>query len=98
MAIPKKGTRLITVDGERYRWVVIRDDEFCLKAIVELADSPKQRIVTHISSGDIVTPAEIERIIRAAVCQGWSPCAPGKQLEFRIIGNLTEMFSRVQRI
>ena len=98
MAIPKKGSRLITVDGKRYRWIVIPDDEHNLRAVIELADAPKQRIVTHISPGDIVTPAEVERIIRAALAQGWSPTQPGKQLAFTIVGNLAENISRVRRV
>ncbi|MEV4159949.1 hypothetical protein [Nonomuraea dietziae] len=46
MAIPKKGSRLITVDGARFRWRVRRKPTYCqgnswgpMTFVVELADT-----------------------------------------------------------
>lgn len=50
MALAQKGTRIIVVDGVRYRWTIDANDEAGLGIVVELAESPGQRCVTWAST------------------------------------------------
>ncbi|MGW5608861.1 hypothetical protein ACWEWI_22680 [Streptomyces sp. NPDC003753] len=83
MALAKKGTRLITVDGCRYRWVVAPDDEPGLAIVVEDADAPGQRMVTWVQHGTVITPRLVARAIRRALGSGWTPQQHGPQFTTR---------------
>ncbi|MFJ8362234.1 hypothetical protein [Streptomyces sp. NPDC093984] len=83
MALAKKGTRLITVDDRRYRWVVAPDDEPGLAIVVEDADAPAQRMVTWVEHGTVITPELLARAIRRARGLGWTPRQRGPQFTTR---------------
>ncbi len=85
MTMPRKGTRLITVDGIRYRWLLSNRQSLCVAdcdIIVELADAPIGKLLTKPAAIDrwfgddydyAVTPALIETGIRRALDNGWVP-------------------------
>jgi hypothetical protein len=50
MALPKKGTRRIHVDGHDYRWIVSPNDGW-MDLVVERYRNPAQRLVVQISYG-----------------------------------------------
>jgi len=73
MTLAKKGARLITVDGVRYRWVVAPNDEPGMAIVVERAEYPAQRMVTWVDHGAVITPRLVARVIQRALDQGWTP-------------------------
>ena len=87
MTLRDKGTRRITVDSCTYRWVVAPDDEPGLGIVVEQFENPRQRMVTWVDHGTVVSPGLVERTIRLALMNGWDPMSPGRELHFRLGGN-----------
>jgi len=83
MALAKKGTRLMTVEGARYRWVVAPNDEPGLGIVVEAEDSPGQRMVTWVDHGTTISPWLVREAILHALAQGWQPRARGPERVFR---------------
>ncbi|HZH77795.1 MAG TPA: hypothetical protein VEY88_17345 [Archangium sp.] len=83
MALAKKGTRLMTVEGARYRWVVAPNDESGLGIVVEAEDSPGQRMVTWVDHGTTLSPWLVREAILHALAQGWQPRARGPERVFR---------------
>ena len=87
--MPRKGTRLITVAGVEYRWLLSNRQSLCVAdcdIIVELADAPIGKLLTKPAAIDqwfgddydyAVTPALIETGIRSAIANGWVPGDPG---------------------
>lgn len=84
MGLAKKGTRVLTVEGVRYRWVVAPADEPGLAIVVEDADSPGQRMVAWVQHGQIVSPRVVREAILRALSQGWRPQTRGADLTFRL--------------
>lgn len=84
MALAKKGTRGVTVDGTRYRWVVAPNDEPGLGIVVEAADAPGQRMVTWVDHGTTISPWLVREAILHALSQGWQPQARGPERVFRL--------------
>jgi hypothetical protein len=84
MGLAKKGTRLMTIGGERYRWVVAPDDEPGLGIVVEAAESPGQRMVTWVEHGTTISPWLVREAILHALSQGWTPRARGPEHVFRL--------------
>ncbi|HEX5746848.1 MAG TPA: hypothetical protein VFZ09_11445 [Archangium sp.] len=84
MGLAKKGTRLMTVEGARFRWVVAPGDEPGLGIVVEAADSPGQRMVTWVDHGTTISPWLVREAILHALAQGWSPRARGPERVFRL--------------
>jgi hypothetical protein len=84
MGLAKKGTRLLTVEGARYRWKVAPADEPGLGIVVEDAASPGQRMVTWIDHGHTLSPWVVREVILHALSQGWKPQARGPELTFRL--------------
>lgn len=83
MAIAKKGMRMITVDGERYRWVVAPSDDG-LRIVVVGGDGNEQRMATWIEHGVVIAPGLVAAVIRQALRHhGWTPWQRGKQLTLR---------------
>lgn len=89
MAMAKKGTRRITVDGVAYHWVVSPDDGYMV-LVVEWADGPGQRLEAFFEYHDIHEPAEpgafrvvgqrqsispgvVRTVILSAIARGWKP-------------------------
>ena len=83
MAIPKKGTRQITVDGVVYRWIIAPNDEPGLGIVVECKEYPRQRIIAWIEHGNIVSPKIVRQAILYALAIGWQPQKIGRTIEFR---------------
>ena len=96
MAIPKKGFRKITVDGNQFLWKVRKKISWN-----ERHNSPLGIPIQHISGGSIlivylnftrsgyeennefpITPSLIEKCIRKAIKAGWEYNEKGKQFEF----------------
>ena len=84
MAIAKKGTRVIIVDGERYRWVVAPSDEAGLAIVVVGGDGDEQRMATWVEHGVVIAPGLVAAVIRQALLHhGWTPWQRGKQVTLR---------------
>ena len=98
MALAKKETRLIHVDGDDYRWVISPDDGYMV-LVVEPARAPRGRLLVYTGyddlivpdldaggytpfSGTAVTPGFVRSWIVYARAHGWEPAAPGP--EFRL--------------
>jgi hypothetical protein len=84
VALAKKGTRIIVVAGDRFRWVVAPDDEPGLAIVVEREDGHGRRMVTWVEHGTIITPGLVARVIRTALDHGWTPRESGEQVTFRV--------------
>jgi hypothetical protein len=84
MVLAKKGTRLMTVEGARYRWVVAPNDEPGLGIVVEAADSSGQRMVTWIDHGTTISPWLVREAILQALAHGWQPQVRGPERVFRL--------------
>jgi hypothetical protein len=87
MAMAKKGTRLIDVDGERYRWVVAPNDSPGMAiVVVHEEEVDGQRLVTWVDHGVVVAPGLVAGVIREALrSHGWTPRGRGKQVELRCL-------------
>jgi hypothetical protein len=93
MAMPKKGSRRIVVDGQPYRWRVPRAGTYpqlaygtALALSVEHAGGGAVLMVVCAGArhgnwanapGTTVTPGRIAGLIRRALVVGWVPTAPG---------------------
>ena len=97
MGLAKKGTRLLTVEGARYRWVVAPADEPGLGIVVEDAKSPGQRMVTWVEHGQILSPWVVREAILHALSQGWKPQARGPDLTFRLESSTLSSARRERR-
>ena len=83
MALARKKTRLITVDGLQYRWIVSPKeptvyDIMEMEAwrtgfgiVVESAGSPGQRMVTWFEYCATISPGLVRRAILHALSRGW---------------------------
>src|SRR5258707_12617716 len=91
MALARKGTRTVVVDGALFRWVVAPDDEPGLAIVAEQASGHGQRMVTWVEHGTVIAPGLVAEVIRKALEHGWTPRERGKQVTFRIedIGQVT---------
>ena len=90
MAMPKKRSRLITVDGHRLRWCISfsRNCPFyrLVTIVVEHADSPGSRLIVYpigvdvnyvdYDRGEPFTPVVVARLIEAGFTAGWRPGDP----------------------
>jgi hypothetical protein len=89
MALARRGTRHITVEGAAYRWVVAPNDGY-MALVAESADGPGQRLEAHFRYHDLYEPAEagssrlvgqrrsigpgvVRALIQAALARGWEP-------------------------
>ncbi|GHG35183.1 MULTISPECIES: hypothetical protein [Amycolatopsis] len=87
MTLPRKGSRLITVDGTAYRWTVRRKPTYSkglgatMTFAVELAEGPGATLVVDTGrprpdnwlhlTTESVRPAEVAEAVRAAVATGF---------------------------
>jgi len=88
MAIAKKGSRCIDVEGILYRWVVSPDDGYMV-LLVELVSEPGQRLEACFPYHNlfdppeagafkvVVSPRVVRKIILAALVNGWQPLQRG---------------------
>ncbi|MFE3985807.1 hypothetical protein ACFXPR_15095 [Nocardia tengchongensis] len=84
MGLARTGTRILDVDGERFRWVVAPDDEPGLAIVVEIAEGQGQRMVTWVDHGTVITPGVVAEIIRKALRNGWTPKQRNRQITYRV--------------
>jgi hypothetical protein len=99
MAMPKKGTRRIDVDGQAYRWLVSPNDGY-IALVVESAEEPGQRLEAYFRYHDryeplgtgaerivgqarSISPGTARAVIEAALRGGWQPSRRGLDV-FRI--------------
>ena len=104
MALAKKGTRLITIGGQDYRWIVSPNDGF-ITLVVELADNPGQALMAYFNYLDLYEPAGpgrlrivgqrcsirpgvVRAVVESALDSGWRPTVSGKP-PFRLDVNVT---------
>lgn len=88
MALARKGSQIINVDGTAYRWVVSPDSGY-MWLIVERAKNPGQRIEAQFDYHDrlqrdyslvqrrSITLGVVSNIIGHALMNGWQPGMPG---------------------
>ncbi|MFJ9695666.1 hypothetical protein [Kitasatospora sp. NPDC101183] len=100
MALPKKGSRRIVVDGVEYRWRVSGKHWCCdydvstLDYMVEDAASPGTTLVVEtgrpavyppsLVPAEVILPREVAAGIRAARSNGWTPSAHGSPFKLRL--------------
>lgn len=84
MAIARKGSRQLIIDGVRYRWVVAPKDEAGVGIIVELAALPACRLVSWVDHGVLINPGLVRRAIADALAAGWRPNERGPEFVRRV--------------
>jgi hypothetical protein len=85
MALAKKGSRLISIDGVTYRWVVSPDSGYMV-LVVETNDEPGQRLEavfnyhyqqveldSRFIQGRAISPGIVWQVIVTALERGWQP-------------------------
>ena len=83
MAMPKKGTRLITVDRVRYRWIASGYDRYLgeeTDARIQVQSLDPAGAVLSVRAVDwreTVLPSHVAHVIRTAIRKGWKPLEPG---------------------
>jgi hypothetical protein len=104
VALPKKGSRRIVVDGVEYRWRMRRKHWCCdfelgtLGYLVEDAARPGTTLVVETGRPavlepsrvpeEVVLPGEVAAGIRAARAKGWTPSADGSPFELCLPGGI----------
>lgn len=76
MAIPKKGTRTIIVDGKTYRWFAKVDDDYCCKFfVIESVEYERYQVTGNITYNRdfVIAPSLIKQAILKARERGWEP-------------------------
>ncbi|WP_035791344.1 hypothetical protein [Kitasatospora mediocidica] len=100
MALAKKGSRRIVVDGVEYRWRVSRKHWCCsydrstLGYVAEDATCPGTTLVVETGRpalldpgmvpGAVVPPREVAAGIRAARSKGWTPTSNGSPFQLHL--------------
>ncbi|WP_067486042.1 hypothetical protein [Actinomadura hibisca] len=100
MAMAKKGTRLITVDGIGYRWKVRRrptHSQSCygepLSFVVEAAEEPGALLVVSLpyahpgsawQPAAVVLPSTVAQAVRTARREGWRPEGRGPVFSLKL--------------
>jgi hypothetical protein len=83
MGLAKKGSRLISIDGVTYRWVVSPDSGYMV-LVAELNDEPRQRLEAvfgydnHPEELGPISPGVVRQVIVAAIHRGWKPSQSGR--------------------
>ncbi len=76
MAIPRKGTRKISVDGKTYRWLFNVDYDYTQKFfIIESIEDNRYQVTGSLdySLELIISPSIIKQAIQQAREKGWEP-------------------------
>ena len=84
MALARRGTRKIVVEGVPYRWTVAPHDEPGLGIVVEVEDNGSCRLVSWVEHGVIVSPSLVRRAIIDGLAAGWRFEAPGPDFVRRV--------------
>ncbi|MCC3456464.1 MULTISPECIES: hypothetical protein [unclassified Microcoleus] len=79
MALPQKKSRSITINEEKYRWLISRDDYGGIGLFIELYQNPAQKLTTAFSYDyQVVTPVLVREVILHALAQGYTPHKKGQ--------------------
>jgi hypothetical protein len=79
MALPKKQSRSITINNEKYRWLISGDDSGGIGLFIELYENPAQKLTTAFSFGyQAITPVQVREVILYALAQGYTPHKKGQ--------------------
>lgn len=100
MALPKQGSRTITVNGVSYRWMVTGND-MVIDVIIEQDAVKGQKLRSSFAYHDgtpggqkrKITPQTIKELILSALDAGWTPESQGKS-DFGINGELVVPISK----
>lgn len=89
MALSKKNSRSITVDGTTYRWAFSMDSGYAT-VVVQHGAGTGQRLEAQTGQwypGEqrTVSPATVSRLITFAQEQGWDPTSSGPPMRLRDI-------------
>ena len=82
MTLSRKSARTLACDGRSYLWAVSVDSGF-LTIVVQAGPGAGQKLEAQTSSGwnwgdrRAITPKGVERLIRAALEDGWRPDVQG---------------------
>lgn len=96
MALPRKGSRIINVNGVEYRWLVTVHDA-TLHVTIELAKTPGQLLQACFSPFDVmkrnneghwrqvrqgrsITSSDIRFVILHGLKSGWTPSGPRRKI------------------
>jgi hypothetical protein len=84
VALARKGTRKIVVDGVSYRWTVAPNDESGMGIVVEADSDGACRLVSWVEHGVIIRPGLVRRAILDGVAAGWTSAKRGGDFVRRI--------------
>ena len=95
MAISKRNSRPITVEGKPYRWV-FKENSGWNDITVQHADGQGQKLIVQapwtqsgspsVSLGPPKTPADVSDMIQKAIKMGWTPEVSGAPLRLKLVG------------
>ena len=86
MALPKKTSRIITVNNIEYSWMASGNDDI-IYLIVCLKENPRQKlhssfdyvnVIEHAVIEVQITPSIVKQVIEYAIHKGWNPYIKGK--------------------
>lgn len=77
MAIPKKGTRKITVDQASFRYVIKAGGVTSTLTVQEDAEKTGSVLQVSFNREESVKPTDVADYIRQAQKQGWNPSKVG---------------------
>jgi hypothetical protein len=87
MGIPRKGSRLIEVDGKQYRYLIKesnieghKDQKELSVTVQEDTDKPGNVVQFRVGYGAALYPRDIEYNIREAQKKGWNPSKRGSAI------------------
>lgn len=76
MAIPKKGTRKISIDDKAYRWFAHVDSDYFTKFfVIESVDDDRYQVTGYFEYEHdlVISPLIIKQAIQQAIEGGWEP-------------------------
>jgi hypothetical protein len=78
MAIPRKGSRVLDVDGRQFRYLVKNPGFGELTVTVQEDIRPSGRVMQFgWPDGHPVVPSDVEYVVRASLAHGWDPTKSG---------------------
>ena len=77
MAIPKKGSRTITVNDHTYRYKVTGND-FVIDLAIESDESQGQLMSVGFLYTNSITPGVVRKVIEYGLEKGWTPTKRAK--------------------
>lgn len=100
MSLPKKGSRIINVNGLEYRYIVSGNDGY-IDLIIESNENQGQRLVASfdynhkyipttdgmkLKQQNSITPETVRKTIVYGLQNNWLPETKGQELRFNFIG------------